>query len=356
MKKIIFLFAFSLIPAALCAQSPALLQLDGLAALRGAPVAPAAVPGAAAASKDRNTLLLLDPGTGKVQPVIPVGGGFIYASTGQFQPAVYNGSGYILSTGQYLPVVGGSRKARSSGLAGKWTGWGEWTYQGSGTRCDMNLEFEDGPDYLFRKSGYFDCSVAALASDPARFTKKGTELLDQDGNVAGSYENNVIILNEAYNDNVEIKTTIKVSGLHFDYSEVWTEKSGRELYNIQGRLFSGGRPRVSGAAAQKMWEALNLMAKFEDLPLHVIDGNSDTLSVRSLTCASEMYDACSFFVKVNGTEKLIVHTDAAGKIIDALYDNGIYPGEDDPSLSQSAGDVSCSRTGGVYDCSIGEKK
>lgn len=115
------------------------------------------------------------------------------------------------------------------------------------------------------------------------------------------------------------------------------------------------RARVNGPAAQKLWEALNLMAKLEDLPLHVIGNGSDTLSVRSLTCASEMYDACSFFVKVNGAEKLIVHTDAAGKIIDALYANGIYPSEDDPSLSQSAGDVSCSNTGGRYECVIEER-
>lgn len=112
--------------------------------------------------------------------------------------------------------------------------------------------------------------------------------------------------------------------------------------------------RVNGEPARKMWEALNLMAKLEDLPLHVISGASDTIEVRSLTCASEMYDACSFFVKVNGAEKLIVHTDAAGKIIDALYANGIYPSEDDPSLSQSAGNVACSKTNGQYDCVITE--
>jgi hypothetical protein len=114
------------------------------------------------------------------------------------------------------------------------------------------------------------------------------------------------------------------------------------------------RARVNGPAAQKMWEALNLMAKFEDLPLHAVENGSDTIAVRSLTCASEQYDACSFFVKVNGAEKMIVHTDAAGKIIDALYANGIYPSEDDPSLSQSAGSVSCSKTGDNYDCVITE--
>lgn len=112
--------------------------------------------------------------------------------------------------------------------------------------------------------------------------------------------------------------------------------------------------RVNGKPAKMMWEALNLMAKFEDLPLHVIDGETDTLAVRSLACASEMYDACSFFVKVNGAEKLVVHTDAAGKLIDALYENGIYPSEDDPSLSQSVSAVSCSKTRDNFDCVITE--
>jgi len=113
---------------------------------------------------------------------------------------------------------------------------------------------------------------------------------------------------------------------------------------------------VNGPAAEKMWEALSLMAKLEDLPLHVINGNSDTIEVRNLTCASEMYDACSLFVKVNGADKLLVHTGAAGQLIDALYENGIYPSQDDPSMSQSASFVSCTRTGVLYDCVIKEQR
>ena len=239
MKKIIFLSVFAMLPGAQAAQAPALSQLGGIEAVKAADAAQAAAPGAPAAAQTRNTLLLLDQRTGKVCTVIPVGGGFIYASTGQFVPAVYNGSGYILQNGQFMPVVGGSR-GEAGGIAGKWIGWGDWTYQGSGTHCDMNMDFEEGTDYLFRKSGYFDCSVVGLEVEPARFVKKGTQLLDQDGRVVGSYENNVIVLNEAYNADVGITTTIKINGLHFDYSEIWTKKDGSELYNIQGRLFTGG--------------------------------------------------------------------------------------------------------------------
>lgn len=112
---------------------------------------------------------------------------------------------------------------------------------------------------------------------------------------------------------------------------------------------------INGPAAEKMWEALSLMAKLEDLPLHVISGNSDTIEVRNLTCASEMYNACSLFVKVNGVEKMLVHTGAAGQIIDALYANGIYPSQDDSSMSQSASFVSCTKTAALYDCVIKEQ-
>lgn len=236
MKKIAFFVVLATFPAALAAQTPALSQLE-LSAGPGAAVAALQVPFPEPAA--RNTLLLLDPGTGKVQAVIPVGGGFIVAATGKFVPAVFNGSGYVLATGQYMPVAGGRQKA-AGGLAGKWLGWGDWTYQGSGAHCQMSMEFEEGPDYLFRKGGYFDCSAVGLAVEPARFARKGAQLLDQDGNVAGSYENGVVTLNEAYSENVDIATVIKVDGLHFDYSEIWREKNGSELYNITGRMFTGG--------------------------------------------------------------------------------------------------------------------
>lgn len=238
MKKLVFLYLVTFFPAALAAQTPAVAQLGAVSALKTADLAVPA-PGAPEAVPAGKVLMLLDTASGKVEAVIPVGGGFIYAASGRFVPAVFNGSGYILQTGQYLPVVGGGR-AKPDGLSGKWLGQGEWTYQGSGAHCYMNLEFEDTRDYLLRKGGYFDCGFVGLASEPAKFLKSGTQLLTEDGQPAGSYEGGVIKLNEAYSENVGIVTTIKVDGLHFDYSEIWTEKSGKELYVITGRLFTGG--------------------------------------------------------------------------------------------------------------------
>jgi len=235
MKKITALALLCLLPSALRAEGPALARL---AAAPASASAPAGVP---AALPDRGAQILVDPATGAAHAVIPVGGGFIYAQTGKFQPAVFNGAGYLLPDGRFLALAGGRGANPGNSLTGRWIGWGEWTYQGSGTRCDvMTLTFEDGKDYLDRKGGYFDCGVVALASEPARFEKRGSQLFDTSGRPAGSYEGNVITLNEAYNENVGIVTTITVNGLHFDYSEIWTEKNGRQLYVITGRLFTGG--------------------------------------------------------------------------------------------------------------------
>ncbi|MBI5742980.1 MAG: hypothetical protein HY952_00360 [Elusimicrobia bacterium] len=239
MKPTTLLMILAALPASLRAQAPALAQLGGAAGERAVEFVQPAVPGPVDAV--RNTQVLLDPRTGKTFVAIPAGGGFIIASNGQFVAAAFTGSGYALPSGQYFPVVGKSR-AKEDGLTGKWTGWGEWTYQGSGAHCDvMWLAFDDRKDYLERKGGYFDCGFVGLASEPAKFTKKGTQLLDVDGNPAGSYEGNVIKLNEAYSETVDIATTITVSGLHFDYSEIWTQKGGREIYVITGRMFTGGK-------------------------------------------------------------------------------------------------------------------
>ncbi|MDD2806446.1 MAG: hypothetical protein PHV33_12920 [Elusimicrobiales bacterium] len=248
MKKIAFLIALAALPASLAAQETALAQLGGGAAVSAAEF-PRALTPAVPAAEARGTQLLLDPATGRVIVVIPVGGGFIRASDGKFVAAVYTGSGYVTSAGQFYPAVGGPRAAlrrepgpvrTAGGLSGKWTGWGEWTYQGAGTRCDMmTLTFEDAPGYLDRRGGYFDCGFVALESLPARFTKRGADLLDESGAVAGSYAGGLIKLNEAYSETVDIFTTIEVDGLHFDYTEIWREKDGKEIYVIRGRLFTG---------------------------------------------------------------------------------------------------------------------
>ncbi len=123
-------------------------------------------------------------------------------------------------------------------LNGKWIGQGEWTYQGSGAHCFMQLSFVDTNQYLERKGGYFDCDMVGLNIFPAKFIKKGNDLVDSNGEIVGSYIGNEIHLTEHYDDTVVIHSNIKFDGLHFDYVENWIGSDNQEIYQITGRLFT----------------------------------------------------------------------------------------------------------------------
>jgi hypothetical protein len=123
-------------------------------------------------------------------------------------------------------------------LNGRWIGQGEWSYQGSGTHCFMQLSFVDTDQYLERKAGYFDCDMVGLDIYPAKFFKKGSQLLNANGDVVGTYIGNEIKLEEQYDDTVVIRSSIKFDGLHFDYNENWIGSDNNLIYQIVGRLFT----------------------------------------------------------------------------------------------------------------------
>ena len=123
-------------------------------------------------------------------------------------------------------------------LNGKWIGQGEWTFEGSGTHCFMDMSFEENEKELIRKPGSLDCDYVGLDILEETFTKDGTNLKNDRGEIVGSYVNNVINLKESYSESVDIFTTIKVDQLHFDYQEKWITKDGIDVYKIIGRLFT----------------------------------------------------------------------------------------------------------------------
>ena len=123
-----------------------------------------------------------------------------------------------------------------AGLDGDWRGWGTWSYEGSGTPCNMDLSFRVSKDSFSRKSGYFDCTVVGLDLTPATFVKKGESLYDGE-NLVGKITENSLELTESYDENVTVRTTILADGHHFDYREVWTGKDGSQIYLITGRMF-----------------------------------------------------------------------------------------------------------------------
>jgi hypothetical protein len=123
-------------------------------------------------------------------------------------------------------------------ISGHWTGQGEWTYEGSGQHCFMNMSFKENQNKIERVGGSLDCDMVSLGIDSLTLTRSGKDLLDENNNIVGSYENDTLKMTEAYSESVDIKTEIKVNGLHFDYQERWVLKTGDEIYNITGRLFT----------------------------------------------------------------------------------------------------------------------
>ncbi len=120
-------------------------------------------------------------------------------------------------------------------LAGQWTGWGEWKFQGSGASCYTFLNFSEDANQLVRHETAFDCQVAVLTILDESWVKQGEDLLI-DNVVVGKVQGDHYTMTEQYNDHVTIETDIKVEGNHLDYKEMWYDQ-GQELYVITGRLF-----------------------------------------------------------------------------------------------------------------------
>ena len=123
-----------------------------------------------------------------------------------------------------------------AGVGGNWQGWGEWSYDGSGSPCDMKISFNETSKSFSRTSGYFDCSIIGLDLEPVTYTKNGENLFDGD-KLIGRITENSLELKEAYSETVTIDTKLIVEGHHADYLEIWTGQDGNQIYKITGRLF-----------------------------------------------------------------------------------------------------------------------
>ncbi|QDK39289.1 hypothetical protein [Bdellovibrio sp. NC01] len=126
-------------------------------------------------------------------------------------------------------------------LGGQWTGWGEWTFDGAGTHCDvMTLSFKESANKVQRIKGKFDCGMVALDLPPQDLIRNGNEL-SIDGEVVGSVDGNRYVWIEPYSPTVRVKTDITVDGLHMDYKEIWYGTDDVVIYVITGRLFTQGQ-------------------------------------------------------------------------------------------------------------------
>lgn len=122
-------------------------------------------------------------------------------------------------------------------LQGKWMGFGQWNYQGSGTRCDvMTLGFSESHNKLQRLNGSFDCGMVSLDLPAQEFLRDGNNLLIGD-QIVGSVDGDRYQWTEQYSETVKVNNVILVEGTHLTYSETWIHKDGSTLYQISGRLF-----------------------------------------------------------------------------------------------------------------------
>lgn len=126
--------------------------------------------------------------------------------------------------------------AWADGIHGDWTGWGQWTFEGSGTKCVMNLQFRESEKTLKRLGGKFDCDFVGMEIPEMEWTKEGGALFIE-GQKAGTFTETSILYTEKYSETVTVETSMQMDGRHVDYQEIWYEKNNEVLYEIKGRLF-----------------------------------------------------------------------------------------------------------------------
>ena len=130
-----------------------------------------------------------------------------------------------------------------SGVAGRWTGWGLWTYGGSGTNCNMTMGFSESEAEFHRLGGVFDCNIVALYSDPLNWQKFGTALVTS-GKVVGKIQAGHVDFIEPVNEQTQSETIVDLEetpqGQRMNYEETWftTDKSGarKTVYHITGKF------------------------------------------------------------------------------------------------------------------------
>lgn len=120
-------------------------------------------------------------------------------------------------------------------LNGEWTGWGIWSFDGSGVNCNMTLRFSENENQLVRHGGYFECNVVGMETYPVTWDWKNNDLLYAD-EVVGKYDGVNFELTEVANENTKVFTKMEVSGNTMSYEEKWIQDDGTLIYEIYGNF------------------------------------------------------------------------------------------------------------------------
>jgi hypothetical protein len=130
-------------------------------------------------------------------------------------------------------------------INGSWLGWGEWKFDGSGTRCStVKLEFTETDKALTRNKGTLDCDFVFMEMPELRLEKVGNDFF-VDGRNMGHFEGNTYSWAEIYSENIKIRVELVREAGHIDYHETWLDASNNSpdhlLYEINARVFTGGK-------------------------------------------------------------------------------------------------------------------
>ncbi len=122
-------------------------------------------------------------------------------------------------------------------VRGDWIGWGEWKYDGSGTKCHtVHLAFNEDSKQLVRTAGSLDCDMVFMELPPISLMKSGSSLvLDQ--KIVGDFTESHYHWIEPYSPTVSVEVIMDRAANHIDYHERWIRISGEVIYVIDAALF-----------------------------------------------------------------------------------------------------------------------
>lgn len=116
-------------------------------------------------------------------------------------------------------------------------------------------------------------------------------------------------------------------------------------------LTFSAQAKTSGPLAKSLWDTLNLIGMLENVQMHLIDGDKDTIHIDDVSCVTESYDACAFFAYLGKDKKMIVHKDLSPKLMNVLGASDI-PTDDNGQMYVH--DIECTKTMDQYTCYITE--
>lgn len=132
----------------------------------------------------------------------------------------------------------------ASQISNLWTGYAYWSYDNSPMRCPlMKVKFSEDEGHFNREMGFLDCDMLGMELPPFSLNKNSKgELFSPQGVNVGLITSDSLEMEEAYDENVKIKVSMKSKGNSADYLETWYKNSSPKeiIYVIKARLFKGG--------------------------------------------------------------------------------------------------------------------